>query len=523
MVTLHQTFHGVRLPGNSSCQNIGATTRVSNLYKDNWEAHTTVFSGVARSPRSSESLANIMEQELLQVLADTQSPAADTRKTAELRLLHLYSSDTFPLSLATIASHEPVPVNLRQSALSVLRAFIAAAWSPSLDEFKGQVLVSDANKATLRRTLLELATVTETERKVKASASYAVSKIATADFPEQWPELLPFLLHIVNDPNSADRALHGALKVLLDLVDTGISEEQFFSVARELVSTLFAVATNESRKTILRALAVSVFRSCFDTLEMVLEQHKLAVKQFIDEALSGWSPFFLSVMKAPLPQRPTEEEETQHSEIPSQWRGVIALKLQAVKTLMKIRNVFPTLLTTQSPALFTSLWDELSNIHGHYYSLYITDERQGRLEDGDGLPYTLDFLVLEELDLMQALLKAPPVKAELQVQLQNAGPAATTSSWLIEVMKLVVSYAQITIEEEGLWEIDVNLFLSEETSVTANYTPRTCGGDLVIKLGEWLKVTTVQGLLTYISTVFTDSSSTYEPFRLVSLACFSHG
>jgi hypothetical protein len=243
---------------------------------------------------------------------------------------------------------------------------------------------------------------------------------------------------------------------------------------------------------------------------MVLEQHKVAVKQFIDEALSGWSPFFLSVMKAPLPQRPTEEEETQDSEIPSQWRGVIALKLQAVKTLMKIRNVFPTLLTTQSPALFTALWEELSNIQGHYYSLYITDERQGRLEDADGLPYTLDFLVLEELDLMQALLKAPPVKAELQTQLQNASPAATTSSWLIEVMKLVVSYAQITTEEEGLWEIDVNLFLSEETSVTANYTPRTCGGDLVIKLGEWLKVTTVQGLLTYINNVFADSSSTYE-------------
>lgn len=273
-----------------------------------------------------------MEQELLQLLADTQSPAADTRKAAELRLLHLYSNEAFPLSLANIASHESVPANLRQSALSVLRNFIQAAWSPHLDEFKGQVLINDANKATLRRILLDLATTSETaERKVKSSASYAVSKIAAADFPEQWPELLPALLQIINNPNSSDSALHGALKVLLDLVDTGFSEEQFFNVARELVSTLFAVATNESRKTILRALAVSVFRTCFDTLEMVLEQHKAAVKQFMDEALSGWSPFFLSVMKAPLPQRPTEEEEAQDSEVAAQWRGVIALKLQAVK------------------------------------------------------------------------------------------------------------------------------------------------------------------------------------------------
>ncbi|GAM36039.1 hypothetical protein TCE0_018f04818 [Talaromyces pinophilus] len=451
-----------------------------------------------------------MEQELLQLLAATQSPAAPTRQSAELQLLQLYSNEAFPLSLATIAAHDSVDAALRQSAISVLRTFIVASWSPLLDEFKGRVWVNDANKATLRNSLLNLATTAETNRKIKAAASYAVSKIAAADFPEEWPELLPSLLHIINDPSSSDGALHGALKVLLDLVDTGFSEEQFFSIARDLVSTLFTVATNESRKTIIRALAISVFRSCFDTLEMVLEQHKAAVKQFMDEALSGWSPYFLSVMKLPLPLRPTEEEEGKDTEIPSQWRGVIALKLQAVKTVMKIRMVFPTLLTTQSPQLFTTLWEELSSIQGHYFEMFVQDERQGRLEDTDGLPYTLDFLVLEEIDLMQALIKAPPVKAELQAQLQNANEAATTSGWLPEIIKLAATYAQITAEEEGIWEIDVNLFLSEETSVTANYTPRTCGGDLIIKLGEWLKVTVVQALVVYINNLFADTASTWK-------------
>lgn len=273
-----------------------------------------------------------MEQELLPLLADTQSPTADARKAAEWQLLHLYSNELFPLSLAAIASHDSVPTNLRQSALSVLRTFIAAAWSHHLDEFKGQVLVNDTNKAQIRRVLLELSTTAETpENKVKASASYAVSKVASADFPEQWPELLPALLQILNDPTSTASAVHGALKVLLDLVDTGFNEDQFFNVARDLVSTLFALATAESRKPILRALAVSVFRSCFDTLEMVLEQHKVAVKQFMDEVLGGWSPFFIATLQSPLPQVPREEEESKDGEIPSQWRGVIALKLQVVK------------------------------------------------------------------------------------------------------------------------------------------------------------------------------------------------
>ncbi|RHZ43222.1 putative importin beta-5 subunit [Aspergillus thermomutatus] len=452
-----------------------------------------------------------MEQELLTLLADTQSPVADTRKAAELQLLRLYPNEQFPLSLAAIASHDSVPTNLRQSSLSVLRTFIAAAWSPNLDEFKGQILINNTNKTQIRRVLLELATTADVqERKVKSSASYAVSKIASADFPDEWPELLPSLLQVINDANSSAGALHGALKVLLDLVDTGFSEEQFFGVARDLVTTLFNIATSESRNPMLRALAVAVFRSCFDTLEMVLEQHKVAVKQFMDEVLSGWSPFFIETLKAPLPQAPSEQEESKEGEVPSQWRGVIGLKLQVVKTLMKIRMVFPGLMTAQSPVYFSTVWTELSNIQSTYHEFYIHDERQGRLEDVDGLPYTLDFLVLEELDLIQALLKAPPVKAELQQQLQNAGQAAATASWLPEILKLAGSYAQITTEEEGLWDIDVNLFLSEETSVTANYTPRTCSGDLVIKLGEWLKVTTVEGLLAYMNNLFADSTSTWK-------------
>ncbi|EAS34950.1 importin beta-5 subunit [Coccidioides immitis RS] len=449
-----------------------------------------------------------MEQQLLQLLSDTQSPAPATRKNAEGRLLGLYTNEHFPLSLASIASHTSVPVPLRQSALLILRTFIVSAWSSQLDEFKGQVLVNDANKVHLRRVLLELAISLEDDRKVKASASYVVSKIASADFPDEWPDLLPTLLQVI--PTSNDTQLHGALRVLSDLVETGFSEEQFFKVARELVSTVFNVATNGARKATLRALAVSVFRACFDTLEMVLEQHKAEVKQFMDEALNGWSPFFIATLKEPLPPTPTEEEEASDAQGPTQWRGLIALKLQVVKTLMKIRNVFPTLLTPHSTALFTTIWTELSTLQAVYYDLYIQDERQGRLEDADGLPYTLDFLVLEELDFMQSLLRAPPVRTELQNQLQAAGSAATTTSWLPDVLKLAISYAQISTEEEGLWDIDVNLYISEESSVTSNYTPRTCSGDVVIKLGEWLKVTVVKALLAHINVVFSDTTSSWK-------------
>ena len=116
-----------------------------------------------------------------------------------------------------------------------------------------------------------------------------------------------------------------------ELVESGFSEEQFFAVARDLVNGLQTVALNANRKPIVRAMAMSVFRACFDTLEMVMEDHKVAVKGFLDEALKGWMPFFVDTIKLVLPEPPAEVDETKEEGLPSQWRGLIALKLQVVK------------------------------------------------------------------------------------------------------------------------------------------------------------------------------------------------
>lgn len=163
----------------------------------------------------------------------------------------------FPISLCSIASHTSVPFNLRQSALLYLKTLVLSAWSPSLDNYKGEVTIDENVKPQIRDALLKIATSEDAtdDRKVKAAASYVVSKIASADFPDQWPNLLPTLLHLI--PTATPPQLHGALKVLSDLVEDGLSEEQFFAVARDLVKVVYDVSVDESRKPVLRALGAS--------------------------------------------------------------------------------------------------------------------------------------------------------------------------------------------------------------------------------------------------------------------------
>ena len=440
-----------------------------------------------------------MEEQLVQLLTETQSPQPGPRKTAELQLKQQYANPDFPIGLVSIGQHSDVPLQVRQSALLYLKTFVLATWSPAFDEFNGNYFADEGRKNQIRQSLLNIALSETDERKIKSAASLVVSKIATADFPDAWPDLLPTVLNVVS--TGSDGQLHGALKVLNELVDDCFNEEQFFKVAHDLTEAVYNVAIADHRRPILRALAVSVFRSTFDTLEMVMEDHKAAVKAFAEETLSGWIPFFLSMLKSPLPPAPPQDKSESAPGVPETYRGLVALKLQSVKVLMRIRSLFPSTLSPQSQELFSATWNELSTLQGQYHMMYIEEDRQGRLEDADGLPYTLDFLVLEELDFMQACLRAPPVRRELEQQLQNQ------NNWVTEVMKVAVAYAQITYEEEGLWDIDVNIFLSEEANVTANYTPRTACGDLVIKLGEWLNAATVEGLLTYTRQLYMENSS----------------
>ncbi|KAG6188934.1 hypothetical protein E4U27_006853 [Claviceps purpurea] len=437
-----------------------------------------------------------MEEQLVQILANTQLLEQVPRQQAEIELKRARTSPAYPVALAKIASHTSVSTNIRQAALSSLRQFIEHNWAVGDQDDEPIIPISDDTRAILKQSLLDLSLSQEQDRKVKIAASYAVGKIAIYDFPEQWPNLLPTILSIV--PVGTDAQLHGALRLLGDLVEESLSEDQFFSMARDIAIALAEVALNESRKPVLRALAISVFRGCFDLMNMIKDDHAAEVKVFAEELLAQWNPFFTNVLKARLP----EIDFSNAGQSEDTWCHMIALKVQVVKTLLRIRKVFPNLLLPQSTVFFSAVWEELSLLQGAHEQLYILKgNAQSRLEDSDSLPYTLDFLILEELDFLNQCFRSPPVMAELEGHLQ-AHASAQDVPWVMDIMRMLVCYARVTQEEEELWDIDCSLYLAEETSVTANYTARMAAGDLVVKLGEWFNEKAVDGLFAFTKSLF---------------------
>ena len=146
--------------------------------------------------------------------------------------------------------------------------------------------------------------------------------------------------------------------------------------------------------------------------------------------------------------------------------------------------MFPQLLTNRNVELFGAIWGALEAHLAPYHTLYTGAETtQARLEDSDRLPFSLDFLVVEEVDYLHTLLGTTAIKYEVQKQLTPAEGSGNTAL-ISQIIAIAVGYAHIPTEDEEMWELDVNCFLSEETSETANYTLRTACSCLVQRLGD---------------------------------------
>ena len=270
-----------------------------------------------------------MEEQILQLLRASQMSAAQPRQAAEAELLAFHKHRDLGPSLANIGIHKSLVLSDRLAALVALKNYVNIAWSASLEDYDGSTQIPDDIKATVRHRLMSIVYDDEVDSKITSTTAAIIAIIAKSDFPEDWPDLLDSLLHKV--AGSSDDQIQAILVVLGELVLSGLDEDEFYKYAEPMVNALYGIATDGNRKLMVRAHAVQIFRSCFDFVENLKDKEENAIRGFAKGVCDTWTPFFLSVVKEPMPQLPTiDEEDDPESETASNWRGVVALKVQVV-------------------------------------------------------------------------------------------------------------------------------------------------------------------------------------------------
>jgi hypothetical protein len=173
--------------------------------------------------------------------------------------------------------------------------------------------------------------------------------------------------------------------------------------------------------------------------------------------------------------------------------------------LEKIQVIYPDVL--QCVELFYATWSALRADGGAYYASYVDGGKESNLVSAHGLAQSLDLLVIEELDFLQLLLDTPSVKQGLDTLIQSEGDSVT--GWVTAVMGAMVTFSSITAEMQGLWDIDLNVFLSEDAFTEINSTPRTACATFISKLCSCFPQNVLNSMLGYMKLIWEDPNPRY--------------
>ncbi|PWN46726.1 ARM repeat-containing protein [Violaceomyces palustris] len=418
-----------------------------------------------------------MEQELSACLASTLSPDQTTRSSAEQHLNRLASPDTDPegqlaIALTNLFLDQSTQNHIRQSAGLALKKFITTRWSPYFDSFTSHAIQPQV-KQHVRTSLLRA--LADPIRKIRLAASYAISTIAGPDYPDQFPELLPHLQHLLGqaEPNST----HGAMALLSDFVRVEMDEVQLMQVANEFLPTLETVLADEQRLTPhVRARCILVFRQCLTTLFMVKDTYPDAVKTATHTLLPRW----LSAMEALL----TRDAAADLANAGENAWETLAIRneiFRTIKTASFFRKQFKPFLPNFVNLALANLTSLLPAFHQIYLSSSTSDSSLPTptpAEEGDSDVATdIPSLACSILDFIAEASRNDRCR-DLFLQGGTGGEGTETEAFS-HLIKLMLVYVDMTLEDEENWANDANAFVADEDDDTMAYSLRIATADLL--------------------------------------------
>lgn len=387
------------------------------------------------------------QQWLLNCLSATLDPNHEVRSFAEASLNQASLQPGFGSALSKVAANKELPLGLRQLAAVLLKQFIKKHWHEAEEAFEHPAVSSD-EKAVVRRLLL--LSLDDSHRKICTAISMAVASIAVYDWPEVWPDLLPYLMKLINDQTNMN-GVHGALRCLallsVDLDDT---------VVPTLVPALFPcllkiVSSPEMYDKYLRTKALSIVYSCISMLGVMSGVYKTETSALIVPMVKPWMDQFSKILNHPL-----------QSEDPDDW----SIRTEVLKCLNQFVQNFPSLIESEFMIIVGPLWQTFMTSLGVYVRSSIEgteDPFDGRY-DSDGAEKSLDSFVVQLFEFLLTIVGS----AKLGKVIMNN---------VEELTYYTIAFLQITEQQVHTWSMDANQFVADEDDVT--YSCRVSGALLL--------------------------------------------
>ncbi|CAD6905080.1 unnamed protein product [Tilletia controversa] len=431
-------------------------------------------------------MSDALQAELVQVLGATLSPETNTRRAAEEQLanLHAHNIDVGPaLSVLVLpAAPSPIPAGetaLRQAAALNLRQLVKAKWSPLFEFFTGYPTgpnreteaLPEPAKLTVRTNLLH-ALASSPSKSGRLAASYTLAAIASSDFPDQFPELLPALGQMLQ-PQSAPETVHGALAFLTEFVRNELDEQQVVGIGQDLLPLMERILADTQYSPFLRARTLLIFRQLLETLGMLKHTYPDIVKNAIDGFLPRWLQALTGLVSSDIA-----------SELdPSSGWEALALRNEAYKSLKHaayfrthFRAILPQIVEAALSALDRTL-PSFENIEMVPLPQYADGNLPSAPDGEKDIFVSVAGVAASALELLGECLRfrdADPKKKKSK-QTSNATESTGPKNPLFDasapdqptpafraLLSQLFTYARVTQADEETWADDINAFVAAD-------------------------------------------------------------
>eukprot|EP01135_Chromosphaera_perkinsii_P002845 Nk52_evm35s228 gene=Nk52_evmTU35s228 len=445
---------------------------------------------------------------LLEVIITSADNSARTQAEEQLKQLEV-SIPVYPMALYSLIISPPAAPNptanllpQQQLAAILLKQYAERHWDHSDSKFQPPEAAPEV-KQFLRVNLLghmDSSPLRHPVGKIRNAIAHAISKMAYWDFPEQWPGLVDQLLGFLHCTNSNQQLqqrdlIQGALAVFLEFANE-LTDEQIKSTYPRLFPALLSVYTNQMDGTGgsegfsagTRAMAVSILTSCLHPLLLLTSAgaDDAFTEAFLIQggALGQWVPSMVAVLNSTDPQH---------------QRPIFShLQAQTLKCLTCMVRLFPKVCREQMVVgnVMQPVWQLLVQTVPRYVQCAVKglDDIDGETDNDDGDDKNeidprisgdfsgLDQLVFSLFEFVTSLV-------------DGAGFKSMVKPSLPELLYQVVSFLQITEEQDELWTSNPAQYINDEEDETLSYNVRIAGDDLLTTLGETYKSNASEALL----------------------------
>ncbi|XP_071784308.1 importin-9-like [Asterias amurensis] len=399
----------------------------------------------------SRSLRDALYDSLTAIL----SPQQDVRNLGEEQLKVLEVTEEFGVHLAQLTLDPNGALAIRQLASLILKQYVEAHWNKESEKFNPPVTTDEA-KTEIRKMLP--VGLRESISKVRSSVAYAISAIASWDWPESWPELLTELMDLITSGNGD--AVHGAMRVLTEFTRE-VTDVQMPHVAPVILPEMYRIFVQADMYSIrTRGRAVEIFNECANIIYNIMsinDSTKDAAKALLFPVLPKFTEAFAQALN--VPYGATSD---------------CGLKMEVIKALTTLIKFFPSYMSKWISQILPTIWTMLTECATIYVATCVNDSEEiDNPVDSDGEVLGFENLVFKIFEFVTAMIETSKFRSLVK---KNCSL----------LMYYLVMYMEITEEQVKQWTENPNQFVVDEDDDSYSYNVRISAQDLLLSLaGEF--------------------------------------